>query len=116
MMSINRCIARPDDVSVMSGNSEDHKVTHLQVSDLPITNMGVIAMRYPNIESLELFNCEFKCEPDFKTWTRKRRLTRIMCTPGETADTMFNALYGLHEVEKAVWALPNLIQITWKKL
>lgn len=114
MISVVKRVARPDDISEHAGSSEDHRVTHLQISKFTIRNMGVISNRYKNIDTLELIKCKLDCVPDFDVWSQKRKLRCIMCTPGETADALYNALIGTDAVERVVCANSHLMRITWK--
>ena len=108
-------VARPDDVSADVGNSEDLKVTHLQISGFIITNMDVLSDRYKNIDTLELFDCELRCGVHVKPWVRKRKLIHITCTPAETADIMFMTLFAMNEVEDVTKITPTQILVTWHR-
>jgi len=64
-------------------------VTHLEISRVRICNMGVIANRYKNIDTLELIDCTLDCWPVCNVWSQRKLLRRIMCTPGDAADAMY---------------------------
>lgn len=107
-------VAKKDDLSDAAGNSEDCRVTHLEISGFIITNMGVIASRYRNLETLELVNCTIEQSPKLKAWAERRRLACIMCTPGEAADTLYDTLIGMDAVKSVVRCDTGLMKITWK--
>lgn len=102
-----------EEVSIMAGSSEDHKVTHLELAHMKHLDMVAISQRYPNLEKLVLINCSMACVPDMTVWAQKRRLVCISCSGMEAAEMMSDSLAHLHvDVDRPK---PTMFHITWKK-
>lgn len=107
----HKTAAKLDDVSIEVGNSEDRKVKHLTIKNLKDIDLGIVALRYPNIEKLDIMGCIIKSDPDLTPWVRKRNLVHVTCTTGVVYMVLTHVLSNVSEI-KPVKILSEFI-ITW---